>query len=87
MFFDVVINQISSSVITVYNSGTMAINFEWVLLEPSSPFGIGSNYCRKTRFYLRYSTGIILPGFAFDFPISFKSESHGVIFVFMRLDV
>ncbi|KAI8822671.1 MYCBP-associated protein family-domain-containing protein [Fimicolochytrium jonesii] len=78
LFFDVELNTVSMSVLTVYNRGTTAVGFEWVPIKKPNPLNIKAVYDEKQRFFFYYKKGVILPGTAFDFPIIFKSATPGV---------
>jgi hypothetical protein len=66
-----------SSILTVYNTGSVAVHFEWVRLKEPNGFGIDLSSRQGNRFYFRHKNGIILPGSAYDFPVIFYSNTPG----------
>lgn len=80
------INQVSQSVVTVHNRGTMAIHFEWKKIVRPNTLGLDGSKEKVQRFYLNHKIGIILPGTAYDFPIIFKSDTQGVLMI-VNLDL
>ncbi|KAL2918826.1 hypothetical protein HK105_201660 [Polyrhizophydium stewartii] len=81
LFFQVTLGEVSSSILTVHNRGTVSIHFEWVPVPHPNPLQDGwqvkATYDGIQRFYLSHTRGVILPGMAYDFPIIFKSASPG----------
>jgi len=79
VFFSV-LNHVVSSILTIYNNGTTAIHFEWRKVKRDNNI---TKYTKEIRngiqkFYFYHTTGIILPGSAYDFPIMFKSDKSGI---------
>jgi len=79
VFFSV-LNHVVSSILTIYNNGTTAIHFEWRKVKRDNDI---SKYTKEIRdgiqkFYFYHTSGIILPGSAYDFPIMFKSDKSGI---------
>ncbi|ORX55358.1 hypothetical protein BCR36DRAFT_321391 [Piromyces finnis] len=79
VFFSV-LNHVVSSILTIYNNGTTAIHFEWRKVQRNNDI---TKYTKEIRdgiqkFYFYHTTGIILPGSAYDFPIMFKSDKSGI---------
>nr|KAJ3418507.1 Iron-sulfur assembly protein 1 [Polyrhizophydium stewartii] len=77
LFFQVTLGEVSSSILTVHNRGTVSIHFEWVPVPHPNPLQVKATYDGIQRFYLSHTRGVILPGMAYDFPIIFKSASPG----------
>jgi hypothetical protein len=78
LFFEVNLNQISTSIVTIYNQGSVAVHFEWTKLKKKNPLNTRKCNDDVQRFFLNYTKGVILPGTAFDFPIIFQSSKNGV---------
>ena len=78
LVFEVPLNQISTSVVTVHNRGTVAMYFEWVMDKKNNPLNTKASQDGTQRFFMNYRQGVILPGTAFDFPIVFKSTKNGI---------
>lgn len=76
--FQVHLNEITSSVLTIHNTGTSAYHFEWVRLNVDNPLKTSVSKDGIGRFYFSHKKGIILPGSAFDFIIIFKSANPGI---------
>jgi hypothetical protein len=76
--FQVHLNEITSSVLTIHNTGTSAYHFEWVRLNVANPLKTSASKDGIGRFYFSHKKGIILPGSAFDFIIIFKSANPGI---------
>jgi hypothetical protein len=80
MSFEVLLNEVSTSVLTVYNQGPTAIHFEWKKVVKDNPLKVKAVNDGVQRFFFYHKKGVIQPGSAFDFRIIFKSASPGVIF-------
>ncbi|KAJ3067903.1 hypothetical protein HDU98_008904 [Podochytrium sp. JEL0797] len=78
MTFEVVLNEVSRSVLSVYNQSTKAFHFEWRRVHKDNPLRVKAMHDGVQRFYFHHKTGVVLPGTAFDFPIVFKSGSPGI---------
>lgn len=78
LFFEVPLNQISTSVITIHNRGTVSLYFEWVREHKPNPLHVKMCKDGAQRFFFNYTQGVIVPGTAFDFPIVFKSARNGI---------
>ncbi|KAI8928440.1 MYCBP-associated protein family-domain-containing protein [Entophlyctis helioformis] len=78
LFFQVTLGEVSSSILTVHNRGTVAVRFEWVPVQRPNPLKVRAVHDGIQRFYLSHTSGVILPGTAYDFPIIFKSASPGL---------
>lgn len=78
MMFEVLLNETSSSILTVYNRGSTAVHFEWRQTQRSNLLKVKSIYDPVQRFFFYHKKGVILPGTAFDFPIIFKSANPGL---------
>lgn len=76
--FEETLNSVSTSVLTVYNTGSLACHFEWVKQPRPNPLGVSKIYDNIQRFFFYHKSGVILPNSAFDFPIIFKSASPGI---------
>jgi hypothetical protein len=88
MCFYIPINQVTTSVITIHNRGTISVHFQWEKVKRANSINVfkyqrqvPSVYDDIQRFYFSHKTGVILPGTAYDFPVIFKSSSHGVLFL------
>ncbi|KAI9329428.1 MYCBP-associated protein family-domain-containing protein [Obelidium mucronatum] len=78
MTFEVLLNEVSRSVLSVYNQSTTAYHFEWRQVKKDNPLNVKAMHDHVQRFYFYHKRGVILPGTAFDFPIIFKSGSPGI---------
>jgi hypothetical protein len=78
LFYEVVVGQISTSVMTIYNQGSVAIHFEWTPVKKKNPLNTKLGQDGKQRFFMNYVKGVIRPGTAFDFPIVFQSSTPGI---------
>ncbi|KAJ3276032.1 hypothetical protein HDV01_006202 [Terramyces sp. JEL0728] len=85
LFFEVELNRISTSILTVHNRGTYSVHFEWAPVKRDNPLKVLSSLFKTIHahsgnqtFFFSYIKGVILPGTAFDFPIVFKSSRNGV---------
>ncbi|KAJ3026752.1 UNVERIFIED_CONTAM: hypothetical protein HDU68_005140 [Siphonaria sp. JEL0065] len=78
MTFEVLLNEVSRSVLSVYNQSTTAYHFEWKQIKKDNPLHVEAMHDNVQRFYFYHKKGVILPGTAFDFPIIFKSGSPGI---------
>ncbi|KAI8903941.1 MYCBP-associated protein family-domain-containing protein [Powellomyces hirtus] len=76
--FQVVLKEVSVSVLTVYNCGSTACEFEWVKMERPNPLKVSAIYEPTQRFFFYHKRGVIQPSSAFDFPIIFKSGTPGI---------
>ncbi|KAI8615306.1 MYCBP-associated protein family-domain-containing protein [Chytriomyces sp. MP71] len=76
--FEVLLNEVSRSVLSVYNQSTTAYHFEWRKVVKPNPLKLKAVYDNVQRFYFYHKKGVLLPGTAFDFPIIFKSGSPGI---------
>lgn len=76
--FLVVMNEISSSVLTIHNTGTSAYHFEWVRVDTENQLRTCACKDGIQRFYMSRKKGIILPNTSFDFVIIFKSQRPGM---------
>ncbi|KAJ3320756.1 hypothetical protein HDV06_005049 [Boothiomyces sp. JEL0866] len=78
LFFEVELNRISTSILTVHNRGTCAVHFEWAPVRRDNPLNTKHSHSGNQTFFFSYIKGVILPGTAFDFPIVFKSCRNGI---------
>jgi hypothetical protein len=78
LYYEVVVGLISTSVITIYNQGSVAIHFEWTPVKKKNPLNTKLGQDGKQRFFMNYVKGVIRPGTAFDFPIVFQSNTPGI---------
>ncbi|KAJ3402860.1 hypothetical protein HDU80_004705 [Chytriomyces hyalinus] len=78
MTFEVLLNEVSRSVFTIYNQSNIAYHFEWTRVVKENPLKVAAMYDNVQRFYFYHKKGVLLPGTAFDFPIVFKSGSPGI---------
>ncbi|KAJ3308853.1 hypothetical protein HDU76_003794 [Blyttiomyces sp. JEL0837] len=78
MTFEVLLGEVSTSILTVYNQGSTAVHFEWQKMIKDNPLKVKAVCDGVQRFYFHHKKGVILPGTAFDFPIIFKSASPGI---------
>ncbi|KAJ3116804.1 hypothetical protein HDU96_008700 [Phlyctochytrium bullatum] len=78
MSFFVLLDEVSTSVLTVHNCGPTAVHFEWVRAVKENGLKVKSVYDGIQRFYFSHKHGVILPGSAFDFKIVFKSARPGI---------
>ncbi|KAJ3242343.1 hypothetical protein HDU81_005096 [Chytriomyces hyalinus] len=78
MTFEVLLNEVSRSVFTIYNQSNIAYHFEWTRVVKDNPLKVSAMYDNVQRFYFYHKKGVLLPGTAFDFPIVFKSGSPGI---------
>ncbi|KAJ3155856.1 hypothetical protein HDU89_005414 [Geranomyces variabilis] len=76
--FRVVLDQVDTSVLTVYNRGSTACEFEWVKIQRPNPLGVKAIYDPTQRFFFYHKSGVIQPGSAYDFHIIFKSAAPGI---------
>ncbi|KAI9093795.1 MYCBP-associated protein family-domain-containing protein [Phlyctochytrium arcticum] len=76
--FSAILSSTHVSTISVYNTGTTAIMLEWVPLQAENSLGVRAVKDGVQRFYFRHTRGMVLPGEAFDFGISFKSCRPGI---------
>ncbi|KAJ3199210.1 hypothetical protein HDU67_002990, partial [Dinochytrium kinnereticum] len=76
MSFHVLLEEVSTSVLTVHNCGCTAVRFEW--RRTGIENRLNSVYDGVQRFYFTHKSGVILPGSAFDFKIIFKSARPGI---------
>ncbi|KAJ3176561.1 hypothetical protein HK101_010402 [Irineochytrium annulatum] len=77
MTFHVLLNEVSTSILTVYNRGRQAVYFQWRKAGRANSLKIQSASDGVQRFYFCHKKGVILPGTAFDFRIIFKAASPG----------
>ncbi|KAJ3259213.1 hypothetical protein HK103_002860 [Boothiomyces macroporosus] len=78
LFFEVELNHISTSILTVHNRGSYAVHFEWAPVKRENPLHTKLSHSGNQTFFFSYIKGVILPGTAFDFPIVFKSTRNGM---------
>ncbi|KAH6574215.1 hypothetical protein BASA62_002534 [Batrachochytrium salamandrivorans] len=78
MFFQVSLNKVTSSILTVYNRGAVTVHFCWTPIHRPNPLQTKATYDNVQRFYLSHLRGVILPGTAYDFPVIFKSGIPGL---------
>ncbi|KAJ3405145.1 hypothetical protein HDV05_006731, partial [Chytridiales sp. JEL 0842] len=78
MTFEVLLNEVSTSILTVYNSGPTAIHFEWKKVIKENPLKVKAVNDGVQRFFFYHKKGVIPPHSAFDFRIIFKSASPGI---------
>ena len=73
---NVPLNHISKSALTLHNTGSVAIRFEWVKTDSSS--ALKSSRDKVQTFFLSYTKGVIAPGTTLEFPVVFKSNKPGI---------
>ncbi|KAJ3198272.1 hypothetical protein HDU82_001252 [Entophlyctis luteolus] len=78
MSFEVLLNEVTRSVLSVYNRSKTAYHFEWTKVVRPKSLNTRASNDGVQRFYFYHKNGVILPGTAFDFPVIFKSASPGI---------
>ena len=86
LFFKAPLSNVTTSILTLYNQGSVAIRFQWVKMKKSNPLSTQSPLDGVQRFFLSHREGVILPNTAYDFPIIFKSSSPGLFTEIWRLE-
>lgn len=77
--FEIKTGEISTSIITMHNKGTTAIYFQCKQrLNANKTLPTKYVDSRRQKFLFYYKNGVILPGHAFDIPITFTSSTPGV---------
>ncbi|KAJ3097716.1 hypothetical protein HK100_005279, partial [Physocladia obscura] len=78
MSFEVLLNEVSRSVLSIYNQSPISYHFEWKRVVKDNPLNVKAINDGVQRFYFYHKKGVILPGTAFDFPVIFKSGAPGI---------
>jgi hypothetical protein len=76
--FESLTDEVASSVVTLYNKGTVSIKFEWEPVVLPNKLNTKAIHDGIQRFFSYHKSGTIQPGMAFDFLIMFKSAEPGV---------
>ncbi|KAI9004247.1 MYCBP-associated protein family-domain-containing protein [Gaertneriomyces semiglobifer] len=76
--FTTTLHEVSTSVVTLYNTSKTAIRFDWKPVAKLNKLGTTAVRDGRQRFYFYHKKGIVMPGNAFDIIVIFKSDMPGV---------